>query len=206
MEQGWTEREKEPSGPGSGYLKLADGEKVYLRLLTAPVRYRKHWNESARKSTLCSKHETGACDVCDDTELDRDTRYARFTFSIPVFVFGRTEKGKKYNEQNEVLIWEQGGKVFDTLAATVCELPNNGMDTTFAITRLGERQQTAYTLVPTNKAMDLPPGLEIPDLSAYYAERISGVKLRNPKAGTAPEEGAADADDTPDYGDPFAEE
>jgi hypothetical protein len=38
-------------------------------------------------------------------------------------------------------------------------------------------------VVPTNKQMDLPPDLEIPDLAAYYTDRINGVKAPKDEAG-----------------------
>lgn len=180
MEQGWTEREK-TGGPGGVFLRLkGDKDKAAITLLDQPVRFLQHFID--KKSSVCTKRETGKCAICEDESIAPKDRYPSERFVIAVYVHSTFENGAiEAQKVGEVQILEQSGGTYDALLATVQELEDDWNKRSITIKREGVGLKTRYHVVAGAKNIPVPTDIVIPDLAAYYADQI-GVKQE-----TAPE-------------------
>lgn len=184
-----------PVSAGVGFLNLKNGDKALITLLDEPTSFRQHWDEAAGRAELCTKEETGQCRICDDASLAGKDRLATTRFGVPVYVHALAVGGAKLEPFGEVRVWEQGARVLRALVAIVEEFdePDAWKTAALTIRREGDRQQTQYQVIPSQKRYPVPDGLEVPDLPAYYMAKITG-------------NGPASLPGSQEFGDPLADE
>lgn len=174
------------SGPkiGANFLKLSDGDKAAIRLLSEPTKYATHWINADKRSVLCSKKATGHCIICDDPTIPRDEKYASLKFGANVFLHAiQGAADDKYAPINEARLWEGSQATLKALKAAVDEAEGY-KDTDFTVQRMGEGTATKYMVMPRKKTLPVPDDLEVVDLQAYYTQKMNAEQGVQPVSGT----------------------
>lgn len=162
------------SNGGTGFLRLADGEKAIITILDLPCQYKQHWLDGENKSLICTKEDRGECVICDDPARNKETKYASTRFGVPVYIHTLSTGNGKAEPVGEVRIWEQGARVLKTLQGIFEEQddPNDWKALALLVKRTGDRQSTAYQIIPASKPYPVPDGTDVPDIEAYYMRKI----------------------------------